>query len=117
MTCLTGAFQQPAVRGTTIDEALVLSRNGGAIAVWGSSGLGVLFGHDALERGFITALWATQPNRPQIGDLTLAGYLELFTAGGRGQESLRTFVLLGDPRTRAQVQATGVEEVFLPIVR
>jgi hypothetical protein len=117
MTCLTGAFQQPAVRGTTIDEALVLSRNGGAIAVWGSSGLGVLFGHDALERGFITALWATQPNRPQIGDLTLAGYLELFTAGGRGQESLRTFVLLGDPRTRAQVQANGVEEVFLPIMR
>lgn len=117
MTCLTGAFQQPALRGTTVDEALVLARNGGAIAVWGSTGLGVLFGHDALERGFITALWAAQPNKPQIGALTLAGYLELFTAGGRGQESLRTFALLGDPRTPAQVQATGVSEVFLPVMR
>jgi hypothetical protein len=117
MTCLTSAFQQPALRGTTIDEALVLSRNGGAIAVWGSTGLGVLFGHDALERGFIRALWSAQPQQPEIGELTLAGYLELFTAGGRGQESLRTFALLGDPRTPAQVRANGVAEIFLPMMR
>ncbi len=117
MTCLTSAFQQPALRGTTIDEALVLSRNGGAIAVWGSTGLGVLFGHDALERGFMNALWAVQPGQPQIGELVMAGYLELFTAGGRGQDSLRTFALLGDPRTPAQVQASGVTELFLPVMR
>lgn len=116
MTCLSSAFQQPALRGTTIDEALLLSAQGGAIAVWGSTGLGVVFGHDALERGFVTALWAAQPTQPEIGALMLAGYLELFTVGGRGQESLRTFALLGDPRTPARVNATGVDELFVPLI-
>lgn len=119
MTCLTGAFQTPAVRGTTIDEALVLNRNGGAIAAWGSSGLGVLYGHDKLMDGFFRALWAAAPGQARLGALTMGGYLELFGAGGCCEDSVRTFALFGDPLTRVQARpdAAGVREVFLPLVR
>ncbi|NTW01157.1 MAG: hypothetical protein HGA19_07565 [Oscillochloris sp.] len=116
MTCLTGAFQQPSVRGTTVDEALLLNPNGGAIATWSSAGLGVLYGHDALQRGFLNALWsAPAGSSPRLGTLTMAGYQELFTASSCCQESLRTYSLLGDPLTPAAVRA-GSSEVVLPFV-
>jgi hypothetical protein len=56
MTCLTSAFQQPAYSGTTLDERLVLHPHGGAVATWGPTGLGIVHGHDALQRGFYRAL-------------------------------------------------------------
>jgi hypothetical protein len=104
MTCLTSAFQQPAYSGTTIDERLVLHPNGGAIATWGPTGLGIAHGHDVLQRGFYRALWAAPPGTATVGELTLAGYQELFLRGSCCQDTLRTFALLGDPLTRARVQ-------------
>lgn len=105
MTCLTSAFQQPAFSGTTIDERFILQRNGGAIAVWGPTGLGLMHGHDALQRGFYTALWAALPGTAPLGALTTAGYLELFSHGS-DLDALRTFLLLGDPLTPARIFAT-----------
>jgi hypothetical protein len=91
MTCLTWAFQQPAYSGTTIDERLVLHPGGGAIATWGPTGLGIAHGHDALQRGFYRALWSRPPATATLGDLTLAGYRELFLRGSCCQDTLRTF--------------------------
>jgi hypothetical protein len=117
LTCLSGAFQVPSVRGTTVDEALLLNPRGGAIATWSSTGLGVLYGHDALERGFMRALWASSGTPPTLGSLAMAGYQELFsTRKDCCLDSLRTYGLLGDPLTPARVQ-TGVSEVNLPLVR
>jgi hypothetical protein len=117
LTCLTGAFQVPSVRGTTVDEALLLNPRGGAIATWSSAGLGVLYGHDALQRGFMRALWGASGTPPTLGALAMAGYQELFsTRKDCCQDSLRTYGLLGDPLTPARVQ-TGVSEVNLPLVR
>ncbi|MEI7770379.1 MAG: C25 family cysteine peptidase [Chloroflexales bacterium] len=118
LTCLTGAFQVPSVRGTTVDEALLLNPHGGAIATWSSSGLGVLYGHDALEHGFLSALWSAPPGSPPtLGALAMAGYQELFTTRRDCcLDSLRTYGLLGDPLTPARVQ-TGVREVVLPLVQ
>jgi hypothetical protein len=116
LTCLTGAFQLPSVRGTTVDEALLLNPRGGAIATWSSAGLGVLNGHDALQRGFTRALWGASGPAPTIGALAMAGYQELFNTKGCCQDSLRTYGLLGDPLTPARVQ-TGISEVALPLVR
>ncbi|MBP1468820.1 hypothetical protein EYB53_024125 [Candidatus Chloroploca sp. M-50] len=114
MSCLTGSFQIPASRGTSIDERLVIQANGGAIAAWSSTGLGVLYGHDALQRGFYRALWAA-PRQASLGHLTLAGSLELFGTTRCCQASLRTFVLLGDPLTIPQIyQEAGT--IFLPVV-
>jgi hypothetical protein len=114
MTCLTAAFQTPAYSGTTIDERLLLAP-GGAVAVWGSAGLGVAHGHDALQHGFHSALWSAAPMTARIGALTAAGYLDLFTSGGCCQDALRTFALLGDPLTAARVRPA--RRVYLPGIR
>ena len=114
MTCLTSAFQQPAYSGTTLDERLVLHPAGGAIATWGPTGLGIAHGHDALQRGFYRALWSTPAGTATLGELTLAGYRELFLRGSCCQDTLRTFALLGDPLTRARVQP--LSRVWVPNV-
>jgi hypothetical protein len=116
LTCLTGAFQQPSLRGTTVDEALLLNPRGGAIATWSSAGLGVLYGHDALQRGFLNALWKNSGTPPTLGALAMAGYQELFSAKSCCQDALRTYGLLGDPLTPARVQR-GISELALPLVR
>lgn len=113
MTCLTGSFHQPAYRGT-IDERLVLNPNGGAVAVWGSTGLGVAYGHDALQRGFLSTLWDAPPATSSLGSLMHAGYLELFSTSTCCQESLRTYSLLGDPLTRVRVAPSL--SLYLPFV-
>jgi hypothetical protein len=105
MSCLSSAFQKPAVSGTTVDERMVLSPAGG-VASWGSSGLGVSYGHDRLQRGFFAALWdGATPDA--VGGLTQAGYTELFVNGRCCQSAVRTFILLGDPLTTARVSAGG----------
>jgi hypothetical protein len=114
MTCWTAAFQTPAYSGTTIDERLLLAP-GGAIAVWGPTGLGVAHGHDALQRGFQTALWSAPPMTARIGALVAAGHLDLFTSGGCCQDALRTFALLGDPLTAARLRPAM--RAYLPAIR
>ncbi|OAN46069.1 hypothetical protein A6A03_02080 [Chloroflexus islandicus] len=113
MTCLTGAFQHPSFRGTTIDEALVLNPAGGAIATWSSSGFGVAYGHRQLLLGFVAALWDGEP-QPLLGRLIAAGYANL-AANGTARESLNTFLLLGDPLT--PVAARPLYQVNVPVVQ
>lgn len=119
MTCLTGAFHTvfgpptyPVVIDTTLDERLVLAPNG-AVAVWGSSGLGVTTGQEALQRGFYNALWSQASALRTVGHAAHGGYLELFAqSSGNARDSLRMFVLLGDPLTRVRVATNA----HLPIV-
>jgi hypothetical protein len=113
MTCLTGAFQFPTFSGTVIDERLVARPDGGAIAAWSSTGLGVLYGHDALQRGFYRALWAA-PGQASLGALTMAGHLELFTTETCCQESIGTFALLGDPLTVPRVEL-DISALWVPL--
>ncbi len=114
MTCLTSSFQRPAYSGSSLDERWLLHANGGAIAVWGSTGLGVTHGHKSLQRGFYQALWAAPPRTATLGTLVQAGYQELFTNGNCCEDALRTFALLGDPLTIPQVQAAN--RIYLPII-
>ncbi|MFP4440759.1 MAG: C25 family cysteine peptidase [Chloroflexaceae bacterium] len=114
MTCWTSSFQKATASGTTLDERLLLSTQGGAVAIWGPTGLGVAHGHDALQRGFYQALWNAPPMSATLGELTMAGYLELLTNSGCCQDAAQTFLLLGDPLTTARV--TAAEEVYLPVV-
>lgn len=114
MTCLTSAFQQPAFSGTTIDERLVLHSGGGAVAVWGSTGLGITYGHDMLQYGFYRVLQDTATPTATLGLATMAGYTEIFTRGYCCQDAVRTFVLLGDPLTRINLSPTW--DVYLPAI-
>lgn len=113
LTCLTAAFQKPAASGTTLDERLLLNPGGGAAAVWGPTGMGVAYGHDALQRGFHGALWGG--GAPRMGALVRGGQLELFTTTGCCQEALHTYALLGDPLT--VVRVAPATQVALPVTR
>jgi hypothetical protein len=113
MTCLTGAFQTPAESGATVDERLILHEDGGAVAVWGSSGLGVSYGHDALQRGFFTHYWG-DPADKRMGALVQAGLFTLFAQGGCCQETLHTFILFGDPILQPRVEPG--QAIYLPQV-
>jgi hypothetical protein len=116
MTCLTAQFHKPADSGTVLDERMLLSPNGGAVAVWGPAGLSVVHGHDALQRGFHAALWAAPPLTAPLGHLIEAGHTELLTTAGCCQDALQTFLLLGDPLTPARVMP--VNGIYMPeIVR
>lgn len=103
MSCLTGAFQTPYRSGMSLDEWLLLSTNQGAAAIWSSAGLGISYGHDRLQRGFLRALWSSPPMQARVGVLATAGYLELFTQGSCCQESLYHYLILGDPLMPARV--------------
>ena len=118
MTCLTGSFQRPNFfHPQSIDERLMLTPNGGALAVWGSSGSGVSHGHDYLARGFFNELWKTPPGQAKLGQLAQSGYFNLFQgAFACCGDSIRTYLLLGDPLTRPRVSFTSAA-AYLPMVR
>lgn len=114
LTCLTGAFAEPAYSATTIDERMIVKANGGAVAVWAPTGSGLVFGHDALQRGFYRALWAQTATPRNLGVLTAAGYLEVFKASPCCQNIIYTYTLFGDPLTPALVFAT--HRTYLPAI-
>lgn len=114
MTCLTSQFAAPAVTGT-LDEMLVRSASGGAVAVWGPSGQSVAHGHDYLETGFVNKLRHSPPNSQRMGELVAAGYNNLLTSPLTGSlDALKTFVLLGDPLTVMRANVGFDNGVFLP---
>jgi hypothetical protein len=105
MTCLTGAFQTPTPTGTVLDERMLLNPSGGAVAVWGPTGFGVLHGHDALMRGFFRAMASGGGAVPgvrdwrAVGALVRAGYLEATASAPCCDDAVLTFALFGDPLT------------------
>ncbi len=112
MTCFTSSFHRP--EPGTLDEALVRLPGGGAIATWGSTGLGISTGHGALQAGFYEAINGGQRN---LGAVTQAGLLKLY-ATGLHQDLLNTFVLLGDPTLNLNFEIVPFTHfVYLPIVQ
>ncbi len=112
MTCLTGSFQVPNL--PTLDESLLRQPNGGAIAVWGSTGFGYSSSQDLLANGFLALL---DPGADvSIGAATLAGKLNLANQTDQGLDALDTFSLLGDPATFLHMDTTTYHLVDLPLV-
>lgn len=112
MTCFTGSFQQPF--WDTLDEALLRHPDGGAVAVWGATGLGVGTGHDALAAGFLDALMV-QGER-ELGTAVLSGKINLLTNRPVNQDLLDTFTLLGDPATQYNTDFWAGIPTYLPII-
>jgi hypothetical protein len=116
MTCLTSQFSKPESSHFTLDEHLVLHPGGGAVAMWGPAGLSVTHGHDALQFGFYSKLWApnTKPGHARLGALVQAGYQHVALKTFCCQNVNRTFLLLGDPLTPARVRP--LELTYFPFV-
>lgn len=112
LTCFTSSFQEPF--WDTLDEALLRRANGGAVATWGPTGLGIATGHDALAEGFLETIITN--GTPEIGRATLAGKLRLMTHAPTHADLLDTFTLLGDPATRYDFDFWPGYDTFLPVI-
>lgn len=107
MTCFTSSFQTPGL--PTLDETLLRQAGGGAVAVWGATGLGVSTGHDLLAEGFLRELYLE--HQPVMGLAVLAGKLNLATQNPSFPDLIDTFTLLGDPALTLNLQ---VPQLYLP---
>src|SRR5262249_51373526 len=75
MSCLSGAFDDPGL--DSISESLLKAQNGGAAAVWASSGITEPGGQVALNRNLYQLLFAT--TKSTSGGIYAAG-----NGGGKG---------------------------------
>jgi len=112
LTCYTSAFHRP---GETLDEALVIHDQGGAVATWGSTGLGLVAHQRPLSEGFFKAVFTDEVET--VGAAALAGKLQLLGEPGfEGQtELIDTFTLLGDP-TVGFYRDAEISRVRLPVI-
>lgn len=111
LTCLTGSFHRPE---PTLDEELLIGSGSGAVAIWGSTGLGLTTGQRWLGVGFFRGIFVD--GMSTVGQATLEGKLALY-ADGQHPDLLDTFTLLGDPATRLhRTLIPWAARIYLPIV-
>ena len=91
MNCLNGFFHD--VYTQSLATALMVSPNGGAVAVWASSGLTAPSPQFQMDQTLVETL-AGSPSMP-IGDAVM-----LAKSGIADQDVRRTFILFGDPSMR-----------------
>jgi hypothetical protein len=113
MTCYTSSFARPTNVGV-LDEILFRRPEGGAVAVWGPAGLTVAHGHDKLQTGFMNKLWDSPTMQAPLGALVEAGHAQLLTVAPVNLDASMTFMLMGDPLTRARVYVETFN--YLPLV-
>jgi hypothetical protein len=93
MTCLNGYFQD--VYGTALAKALMQAPNGGALAVWASSGLTDSAPQAAMNQGLVKALFGAHP-------MTLGEAAATAKTAVSDLDVRRTWILFGDPAIRLQ---------------
>jgi uncharacterized repeat protein (TIGR01451 family) len=91
MDCLNGFFQD--VYETSLSTSLMLAPNGGAVAVWASSGFTDAAPQGTMDQAFLGAL-AANP-RSSIGEAILTAKSGIIDPDVR-----RTWILFGDPEMR-----------------
>lgn len=112
MTCFTSSFHMPF--WDTMDEGLLRRENGGAVATWGPTGLGVATGHDALADGFLNNIITN--GTPELGRAAMAGKLGVVSNAPAHLDLIDTFTLLGDPATRYDYDFWAGYGTYLPVV-
>jgi hypothetical protein len=91
MTCLNGFFQAPYA--DTLAESLLKAENGGAVAVWASSGMTEPEGQVVMNKALIRLLFNGE-------GLTIGEAVMRAKAATQDQDIRRTWILFGDPATR-----------------
>jgi hypothetical protein len=92
MTCLNGLFQDLYAR--CLAEALIMAQQGGAVAVWASSGLTQPAGQNLMNKEVMRLLFGGGT------PLTLGEATMKAKAATSDQDVRRTWILFGDPATR-----------------
>ena len=98
-TCLIAQFGLPGQE--SLGERLLLAPDGGAIAVWGASGLALNHDGRTLTRAFYQSTFPSDPHAPGelvLGEAILSAQAS-FAALGRDLHVLDLFNLIGDPAT------------------
>ncbi len=98
MDCLNGYFQD--VYDTTLSTSLMVAPNGGAVAVWASSGFTNAPPQATMDEALLGE-WNVSPTLP-IGKAVLAAKTGIVDADVR-----RTWNLFGDPLMQLQLSATN----------
>jgi len=96
MDCLSGFFQD--VYTTSLAESLLLAPDGGAVAVWASSGFTSADPQVTMDRALVVQIFAN-PGMP-IGNSILKA-----KAGTVDPDVRRTWILFGDPAMRLRIPA------------
>ncbi len=109
MTCLDGWYIYPGGY-KSLSEGIVSAANGGAVASWAPAGLGVVEGHDRLNKGFLEA--ALTDGIRELGAAALAGKLRLYNTGSH-LDQIDTYHVLGDPALRINLPPY---RLFLPFL-
>jgi hypothetical protein len=92
MTCLNGYFIDPQL--DSLGEALMKGNNGGAVAVWASSGMTMPADQSVMDIEAFTRLF--DPKRSlTLGEITLQA-----KARQPNKDVRLTWILFGDPTTR-----------------
>jgi len=99
MDCLNGFFHDVYVE--SLAESLLLAPNGGAVAVWASSGFTQQSPQSTMNQAFLH-LFAGNPNQ-SLGRLVLQA-----KAGTTDSDVRRTWILFGDPAMKLQFAPTAV---------
>jgi uncharacterized repeat protein (TIGR01451 family) len=97
MTCLEGYYIWPYAGYASLGESLVRAPQKGAVASWSPTGLGVAYGHDYLNKGFLDALLSGGIRA--MGPATYAGKWRLYEAGV-SLEQIEEYIVFGDPALR-----------------
>jgi hypothetical protein len=97
MNCLNGFFHD--VYTQSLAESLMLAPNGGAVAVWASSGLTAAEPQFQMDQMLVQTLFA-QPS------ITLGNAVSLAKAGIGDSDVRKTFLLFGDPTMRLKQPQT-----------
>jgi hypothetical protein len=98
MTCLNGMYTDPYT--TSLGEALLLSGQGGAIAVWASSAQTVAGAQELVDQEIIRQLFSgTQAKSGALTALTIGEAVQRAKAVARNEAVVQSWILLGDPMT------------------
>lgn len=113
MTCLDGYWLGPELSyvSPSLSELSVLDGNGGAIAAFSPTGLGVASGHDDLQRGFYDSL--LENGLWDLGSASMNAKLNLYNTGSNF-DLLKTYLVLGDPAL--QIKRPYDNRLYLPYI-
>jgi uncharacterized repeat protein (TIGR01451 family) len=102
MNCLNGFFQD--VYTESLAESLLLAKDGGAVAVWASSGLNQAGPQAQMDKVMVQSLF-TQPS-PTLGDA-----IKQAKSGIADTDVRKTYILFGDPLLRLKwpTDASGTQ--------